>query len=305
MARDLMSTKEVAEYLGINDKQVYALIKQKRIPASKATGKWVFPRRLIDEWIEGDAQAGLKEARRKSRKMEGALLATGSNDPVLDMLYGGLRRQYPEFYVFSANIGSTAGLLALEKGFTDIAWSHLLDPETGEYNIPYLEKLTPSINAVVVNLFYRELGFVVAKGNPLGVAGFEDLMRDDVRFVNRQEGSGTRLLLDYHLEKAGLQRERIAGYENEVLTHAEIGLSILSGEADMGIAAAAVSALFGLGFIPIVRERFDMICDQSVFFQKGVQSLIGVLSGDLFRNRFSDLKGYDFKSAGRILFAKS
>jgi excisionase family DNA binding protein len=305
MARDLMSTKEVAEYLGINDKQVYALIKQKRIPASKATGKWVFPRRLIDEWIEGDAQAGLKEARRRSRKMEGALLAAGSNDPVLDMLYGGLRRQYPEFYVFSANIGSTAGLLALEKGFTDIAWSHLLDPETGEYNIPYLEKLTPSINAVVVNLFYRELGFVVAKGNPLGVAGFEDLMRDDVRFINRQEGSGTRLLLDYHLEKAGLQRERIAGYENEVLTHAEIGLSILSGEADMGIAAAAVSALFGLGFIPIARERFDMICDQSVFFQRGVQSLIGVLSGDLFRSRFSDLKGYDFKSAGRILFAKS
>jgi len=305
MARDLMSTKEVAEYLGINDKQVYALIKQKRIPASKATGKWVFPRRLIDEWIEGDAQAGLKEARRKSRKMEGALLAAGSNDPVLDMLYGGLRRQYPEFYVFSANIGSTAGLLALEKGFTDIAWSHLLDPETGEYNIPYLEKLIPSINAVVVNLFHRELGFVVAKGNPLGLAGFEDLMRDDVRFINRQKGSGTRLLLDYHLEKAGLQQERITGYENEVLTHAEIGLSILSGEADVGIATAAVSALFGLGFIPIVRERFDMICDQSVFFQRGVQSLIGVLSGDLFRSRFSDLKGYDFKSAGRILFAKS
>ncbi len=305
MARDLMSTKEVAEYLGINDKQVYALIKQQRIPASKATGKWVFPRRLIDEWIEGDAQAGLKEARRKSRKMEGALLAAGSNDPVLDMLYGGLRRQYPEFYVFSANIGSTAGLLALEKGFTDIAWSHLLDPETGEYNIPYLEKLIPSINAVVVNLFHRELGFVVAKGNPLGLAGFEDLMRDDVRFINRQKGSGTRLLLDYHLEKAGLQQERITGYENEVLTHAEIGLSILSGEADVGIATAAVSALFGLGFIPIVRERFDMICDQSVFFQRGVQSLIGVLSGDLFRSRFSDLKGYDFKSAGRILFAKS
>jgi len=305
VARDLMSTKEVAEYLGINDKQVYALIKQQRIPASKATGKWVFPRRLIDEWIEGDAQAGLKEARRKSRKMEGALLAAGSNDPVLDMLYGGLRRQYPEFYVFSANIGSTAGLLALEKGFTDIAWSHLLDPETGEYNIPYLEKLIPSINAVVVNLFHRELGFVVAKGNPLGVAGFEDLMREDVRFINRQKGSGTRLLLDYHLEKAGLQQERITGYENEVLTHAEIGLSILSGEADVGIATAAVSALFGLGFIPIVRERFDMICDQSVFFQRGVQSLIGVLSGDLFRSRFSDLKGYDFKSAGRILFAKS
>jgi putative molybdopterin biosynthesis protein len=207
--------------------------------------------------------------------------------------------------VFSANIGSTAGLLALEKGFTDIAWSHLLDPETGEYNIPYLEKLIPSINAVVVNFFYRELGFVVAKGNPLGVAGFRDLMRDDVRLINRQEGSGTRLLLDHHLEKAGLQRERIAGYANEVLTHVEIGLSILSGEADTGIASSSVSALFGLGFIPVARERFDMICDQSVFFQRGVQSLMEVLSGDMFRNRSSDLKGYDFKSAGRILYAKS
>ncbi len=305
MARDLMNTREVAEYLGINEKQVYALIKQKRIPASRATGKWVFPRKLIDEWIEGDAQAGLKEARRKSRKMEGALLAAGSNDPVLDMLYGRLRRQYPEFYVFSANIGSTAGLMAMERGFTDIAWSHLLDPETGEYNIPYLEKLIPSINAVVVNLFYRELGFVVAKGNPLGIAGFEDLTRDDVRFVNRQAGSGTRLLLDHHLEKTGLRRERITGYENEVSTHVEIALSILSGEANTGIAASAVSALFGLDFIPIARERFDMICDQSVFFQKGVQSLMEILNGDLFRNQVANLKSYDFKSAGRILYAKS
>jgi len=305
MARDFMSTKEVAEHLGINEKQVYALIKQKRIPASRATGKWVFPRKLVDEWIEGDAQAGLKEARHKSRKVEGALLAAGSNDPVLDMLYGRLRRQHPEFYVFSANIGSTAGLRALENGFTDIAWSHLLDPESGEYNIPYLEKLVPSVRSVVVNLFYRELGFVLAKGNPRGIAGFEDLMREEVRFVNRQEGSGTRLLLDHYLEKEGLQRERIAGYEDEASTHVEVGLAILSGEADTGIAASAVSALFGLDFIPIARERFDMICDQSVFFQKGVQSIMEVLNGETFQNQVSGLKGYDFRGTGRILFAKS
>jgi putative molybdopterin biosynthesis protein len=196
------------------------------------------------------------------------------------------------------------GLAALEKGFTDIAWSHLLDPETGEYNIPYLERVAPSVKAVVVNLFYRELGFVIARGNPQGITRFEDLARQEVRFINRQAGSGTRLLLDHHLGKAGIPAERISGYDREVFTHIEVGLAILSGEADTGIATAAVSTLLGLDFVPITRERFDMICDQSVFFQKGVQALMEVLNGEIFRKRVERLQSYDFRSAGRILYAQ-
>jgi excisionase family DNA binding protein len=304
MSDEMMNTKEVAGYLGIHEKQVYALIKTGRMPATRVTGKWIFPKKVIDGWIEANAKSGLEQARQKSGRISGALLASGSNDPVLDILQTGLRKAHPEFFIFSANTGSREGLIALEKGFTDIAWSHLLDPETGEYNIPYLDRLVPGVKAVVVNLFFRELGFVIARGNPLRIREFADLIRKGVRFVNRQPGSGTRLLLDHHLEKDGVPAARIAGYQDEVFTHIEVGLAILAGEADTGIATAAVSTMLGLDFIPITRERFDMICDQSVFFQKGVQALMEALAGDAFCKRVEKLQSYDFKTAGRILYAK-
>lgn len=304
MSEEMMNTKEVAGYLGIHEKQVYALIKTGRMPATRVTGKWLFPKKVIDAWIEANAKSGLEAARQKTDRISGALLASGSNDPVLDILHTCLRKTYPEIFIFSANTGSMEGLAALEKGFTDIAWSHLLDPRTGEYNIPYLGKWVPHVKAVVVNLFHRELGFVTAKGNPLHIGAFGDLPRKSVRFVNRQAGSGTRLLLDYHLEKAGISPVTIMGYEQEVFTHIEVGLAILSGEADTGIATAAVSSLLGLDFVLITRERFDMICDQSIFFQKEVQALMEALNGDVFRKRVENLGNYDFKSAGRIFYVK-
>ena len=143
MSDEMMNTKEVAGYLGIHEKQVYALIKTGRMPATRVTGKWIFPKKVIDGWIEANAKSGLEQARQKSGRIPGALLASGSNDPVLDILQTCLRKAHPEFFIFSANTGSREGLIALEKGFTDIAWSHLLDPETGEYNIPYLDRLVP------------------------------------------------------------------------------------------------------------------------------------------------------------------
>jgi len=304
MSDELMNTKEVAGYLGIHEKQVYALIKKGRMPATRVTGKWIFPRKVIDGWIEANAKSGLEAARQKSSRISGALLASGSNDPVLDVLHTCLRKTHPELFIFSANTGSTEGLTALDKGFTDIAWSHLFDPETGEYNIPYLERLVPHVKAVVVNLFFRELGFVTAKGNPLRIGAFEDLVRKGVRFINRQAGSGTRLLLDHHLAKSGIPSDRIAGYDDDVSTHIEVGLAVLSGGADVGIATAAVSNLLGLDFVSITRERFDMICDRSVFFQKEVQALMEALNGDPFRKRIEKLGNYDFKSAGRVLYVK-
>jgi excisionase family DNA binding protein len=305
MSNEMMNTKEVATYLGIHEKQVYALIKSRRIPSTRVTGKWVFPRKLIDEWIESNAKVGLEKAREKSRRIEGALLASGSNDPILDMLQTYLRKLYPEFYIFSANTGSTDGLKALNMGYTDIAWSHLLDPKSGEYNIPLLSSYLPNVKPVVVNLFDRDLGFVTAPKNPLGIRGFEDLTRKGVRFLNRQKGAGTRVLLDYHLKRLKISSSRISGYEREVYTHFEIGLSILSKEADVGIATIAVSKLFGLPFIPIIRERFDMILDQSTFFERGVQAFMEVLRSEEFRNRVVRLGNYDFGNSGKILHSKN
>ncbi len=305
MPGEMMNTKEVAEYLGIHEKQVYALIKSKRIPSTRVTGKWIFPRRLIEEWIESNAKTGLGQARQKSKRIEGALLASGSNDPILDMLQTYLKQSYPEFYIFSANTGSTEGMKALNKGYTDIAWSHLFDPKSGGYNIPFLSNYLPDVKTVVVNLFHRELGLIVAPKNPYHIQGLEDLAQKGVRFINRQQGSGTRVLLDYSLKKLRIPASKIQGYELEVFTHFEVGLSILSKEADAGIATVAVSRLLGLPFIPMTRESFDMLMDRSTFFERGVQALIEVLNSKEFRGRVERLGSYDFSNSGKILFSKN
>lgn len=305
MPGELMNTKEVAKYLGIHEKQVYALIKLKRIPSTRVTGKWVFPRKLIDEWIETNTHRGLEQAKQKSRKIGGALLASGSNDPILDMLHTYIRKWHPEFYIFSANTGSTDGLKALNSGYTDIAWSHLLDPKSGEYNIPFLSTYLPNLKPVVVNLFHRDLGFIVFPRNPCHIRGFEDLPEKGVRFINRQKGSGTRILLDHHLKRLKIPASKIQGYEKEVYTHFEVGLSIFSKEADVGIGTIAISKFLGLPFIPITQERFDMILDQSTFFEKGIQAFIEILNSQEFRNRVERLGSYDFKNSGKILYSKN
>lgn len=305
MSEEMMSTKEVAHYLGVHEKQVYALIKAKRIPSTRITGKWVFPKRLIDDWIESHARQGLERARDKSAAMDGALLACGSNDPILDMLKTTLKKIYPEFLILSANTGSTEGLKALNKGYTDLAWSHLFDPQSGQYNIPFLSTYLPDVKVVVVNLFYRDLGLITAPGNPLGIRGFEDLGKKGVRLVNRQKGSGTRLLLDHHLRQADVPAARIEGYDREVYTHFEVGLSILSKEADAGVATIAVARLLGLPFIPVAKESFDMILEQKTFFHKGIQNFIEVLNSSDFRKRVEPIGSYDFTNSGKILYSSN
>lgn len=305
MSEELMNTKEVAHYLGVHEKQVYLLIKEKKIPATRITGKWVFPKKMIDEWIEVNAQQGIGEARQKGKRIGGAMLAAGSNDPVLDILQTHIRKDYPEFYIFSANTGSTEGLRALDRGYTDIAWSHLLDPATGSYNVPILSAYLTHIQPVVVNLFSRELGFVTAPGNPFGIKTFGDLSGKRTRFINRQTGAGTRVLLDYRLRQLSIREDDIVGYDNEVYTHFEVGLSILSQEADVGIATSAVSRLLGLSFVPITMENFDMILDKSVFFEKGVQTLIEILLSSPFRRKVEKLGNYDFSKSGKIIHSSN
>ncbi len=303
MSAELMTTKEVAKYLNINDKQVYALIREGGIPASRVTGKWLFPKQLIDEWIESSAREGLSRARRQSEKTTGALLAAGSNDPLLDILQTSIRRTHPELYIFSANTGSSEGLEALNNGYTDIAWSHLWDPESGQYNTPFIPSRLPRIDAVVVNLFQRELGLIVAPGNPLGIGAIGDMGNPGLRFINRQNGSGTRVLIDYHLQRAAVDPLRIAGYENEVCTHLEVGLAVLSRQADAGVATGSVSRLLGLAFVALTRERFDMILAKETYFKKGVQDFIDTLRSDAFRRGVENLGHYDFSESGKVLFA--
>ncbi len=302
MSQEMMNTKEVAEYLGVHEKQVYVLIKAQRIPATRVTGKWVFPKHLIDEWIASNASKGLAEARQKSRRVEGALLCAGSNDVALDSLFSNMREAYPEFYFFSVVTGSADGLKALNMGYTDVAWSHLLHFETGEYNIPYLPIYVPDIKPVVVNLYHRNVGFVTAPGNPLGITGFDDFARKDVRIINRQEGAGIRVLIDHNLKRRGISPAQVRGYENKVWKHMEIGLSVLSKEADVGIVTGAVASILGLDFIPFTEERFDMVLAEPTFFSKPIQAILSIIRSKSFQKRIGKMGNYQFHESGKILY---
>jgi len=301
MSSELMNTKEVARYLDIHEKQVYLLIKAGKIPCTRVTGKWIFPVKLIDEWIQTSAHDSLQRARKKINQIDGALLAAGSNDPVLDMLLTAMKKDHPAFNFFSANTGSISGLEALNTGLTDIAFSHLYDPQTGDYNTPYLKQYCPDHQPVVVNLFYRQIGFLIAKPSIDIFKGWESLTHKKVRFVNRQKGSGIRILLDYELQSREINGENISGYNNEVYTHFEVGLSLISGEADVGIASAAVAKILDLNFQPLVSERFDMVLDKDTFFQPPIQAFIETLQSEQFKNRVEIIGSYNFKDAGRIL----
>lgn len=303
MSSELMNTKEVAKYLDIHEKQVYLLIKAGKIPCTRVTGKWIFPIKLIDEWIQNSANDSLQQARKKINQIEGALLAAGSNDPVLDMLLTASKKDHPSFNIFSANTGSVGGLQALNTGLTDIAFSHLFDPQSGQYNTPYLKQYCPDHQPVVVNLFYRQIGFLIAKSRIDIFKGWESLTHKKIRFVNRQKGSGIRILLDYELKNRGIDEGIISGYDNEVYTHFEVGLSLASGEADVGIASAAVAKILDLKFQPLISERFDMILDKNTFFQPAVQTFIETLQSDKFKNRVKKIGNYDFKDSGRILYS--
>ncbi|HWO40751.1 MAG TPA: helix-turn-helix transcriptional regulator [Candidatus Eisenbacteria bacterium] len=294
---ELMNTKAVAAYLGINEKKVYALAKAKAIPCSRVTGKWVFPKKLIDQWIETStgaaSQTGDSGAERRF------LLVAGSDDPCLGILrdlYG--RRTGSCLY--TAPSGSTAGLTAIREGAADVATSHLLDGETGDYNVPFAKRMVPS-GAVVASLFYRELGLIVGTGNPKRLRGLRDLVRRRARIVNRQPGSGTRHYFELELARLSISPKELRGYDHVVATHLETGLEVLAGQADAGIGTKAAAQMLGLEFVPLARERFDVLIPKARFFERGIQVFMDIIGSRDFRGRVAAVGGYDVSESGRII----
>jgi putative molybdopterin biosynthesis protein len=295
---ELMNTREVARYLGINDKKVYFLAKAGKIPCTRVTGKWTFPKKLIDRWIEESA-SGLVERKAKTEERD-FLLAAGSDDPSLGILHDLYEAQTQTASFFMTTIGSSAGLAAIRSGVADFATAHLLEPaRTGADNLAPQE-LLPS-DTVVVELFYRELGMLVAAGNPKSIKSLRDLARPKLRIINRQPGSGTRIYLDQELSRFRLNGKKISGYDSIVSTHLEVGLRVLGGAADVGLATLTTAQLLGLDFIPFIRERFDLLVPKDRFFTRGIQALLGIVGSREFRERVDSLGGYDVTESGRII----
>jgi putative molybdopterin biosynthesis protein len=296
---ELMNTREVAAYLGINEKKVYFLAKAGKIPCTRVTGKWTFPRKLIDRWIEESA-AGLVGTQRGKTEERNFLLAAGSDDPSLGILHDLYEAETQTSSFFMTTVGSSRGLAAIRSGVADFATAHLLEPARTGVDDLAVKDLLPS-GTVVVELFYRELGLLVAAGNPKGIKSLRDIARPNRRIINRQPGSGTRIYLDQELSRARLNAKKIFGYDTVVSTHLEVGLRVLRGAADVGLATRTTAQLLGLDFIPLTRERFDMLVPKDRFFTRGIQVLLGIVGSREFRERVDTLGGYDVTESGRII----
>ncbi len=299
MSREIMNTKEVARYLGLNEKRIYQLAKQGEIPATRIGGKWIFPRALMDQWILERAKGNLKgEVDVPSH----ILVVMGSNDFAWEIVNHMLRDAPYHVVASLANVGSIAGLIALEQGMAHVAGVHLFDPQTGQYNLPYLPKFLPGKEVAVFHLFNRRQGLLVKRDNPLKIEGISDLSRPEIRFVNRQKGSGTRLLLDHELRHEGIDPETIHGYHNEMDTHLSVAMEILRGRADCGMGVASIAKSLGLGFIPMREESYDLMVPKENLSLPQVKFLIKVIRSTEFAEALEGVGGYGLKGVGEKIW---
>jgi len=297
----LLSTKEVAEFLNVNEKMIYSLVSEKALPATKITGKWLFPRHLVEQWVETNT-INYPDNGSRLPPYDGLLIITGSNDPLLDKAISIFNGHNSNQLAVFGNLGSMGGLRALRQSLCHIASSHLLQEDESEYNFDFAIKELEEMPAVV-NFCRREQGILVPKGNPENIATIADLTRPGIKIVNRSLSTGTRLLLDKELQKAGINGEKIEGYNVEVSRHLDVGLEILSGRADAGPGIRAVAKMLDIDFIPLRWERFDLMISKDRFFDEGIQRFLGILHETEFQQTATrDLAGYDVSSSGQMVF---
>lgn len=197
--------------------------------------------------------------------------------------------------------GSLGGLIALAEGKADLAGSHLWDEETDSYNAPFVRRLLPGQGIVLVTLAHRRIGLIVPAGNPAGLRSLADLVQSGLRFVNRQHGSGTRVWLDAQLRKSGINSDQIEGYTNEKLTHSEVAHTVAEGQADAGLGLEAAAHIYGLGFIQLLREKYDLVIPQKLIDHIPVGALLDWLKAQENRESLAHLAGYDTSHMGEIL----
>jgi len=229
-------------------------------------------------------------------------VSIGSHDIALDVLANFLRQQYPRASLSSAHVGSLGGLSALVRGEAHCAGVHLLDEETGDYNVSYVKRLLPGREMVLVNLVYREQGLILAKGNPKKIRGLADLARPGVRFVNRQRGAGTRILLDYRLREMGIDPAEIHGYEREEYTHMAVAAAVDAGAVDAGLGIRAAAQALELNFVGIVEERYDLCIPGEYWDSPYIRRLIEVMALPSFREEVQKRGGYDLRDCGKVMW---
>ncbi len=303
MPGDMLSTREVAQYLGIHEKQVYRLLRQGRLPGTRVTGHWIFSRRLVKEWIEAKSREALKPpvSDAKSPSVEPHhLIIAGSDDLLLQILLREFNRRHPAFLATSASLSSVRGLQAVRERRAHVAGIHLLDPRSGEYNRPQVAAAFPQQRAFLVTLAYRQEGLILPRGNPRRVTGFAEVVRQRLRLANREAGSGVRLLLDHLLAGQKVGKRGLSGYETELATHLEVATAVAEGRADVGVGALAPARSLGLEFIALTWERYDLLATGDGFYRRPTQTFFEMVKSEWLRQLIAKVPGYDPRETGLL-----
>jgi putative molybdopterin biosynthesis protein len=305
--------KKIASHLGLEEfiRVTLGRVGEKLVAVPLARGAGVITTMVradglvrIPSLVEGlnSGEETEVELLRPVEDVENTILCTGSHDLAIAVLEDQLKQRHPELKIAASNVGSLGGILALERGETHIAGTHLLDPESGVYNIPDIKKSIPKVPLVLIHLAQREQGILVARGNPKSISTLKDLANHGVRFVNRQPGSGTRVLLDHELKKLAINPAAIAGYEREEFTHMAVGVAVASHLADAALGVRAAATALGLDFIPVANEEYDLLVSRPFFDSDRGAKLVQVICSDQFKRAVTALGGYDPSKSGEILY---
>lgn len=295
-----ITTREVAALLKVNEKMVYTLVNDKGLPATKVTGKWLFPKRLVEEWLELNMINAPAQAATMSSD-SGRLLLAGSDDPFFQKILSYFNHKYNDAVAFFANVGSMGGLKSLRRGLCHIGVCHLLQDDNKEYNFDFADQELDR-SPVFINFSRRQQGILVGKGNPKNIQSVADFARKDIAIVNRPLGTGTRLLLDYEIARSDIGSSQVKGYDREVAKHIDAGLEILAGRADAAPAIQAAAGLLGLDFIPLRWERFDLLVNRERFFERGIQNFLSIIQEKTFTDLADTFVGYDISLSGKMIF---
>ncbi|MCF6092917.1 molybdopterin biosynthesis protein [Microaerobacter geothermalis] len=241
------------------------------------------------------------ELYRSLDEINGTTVMSGSHDLTIDILGSQFHQKYPSRYLFSSHVGSMGGILAIRKGEAHVAGIHLFDEESGEYNIPFVKKMLGDQEVVLVNLVYRTQGWIVKRGNPLGIEKIEDLFQSHIRYINRQRGAGTRLLFDYLIKKTGLQANQLIGYDREAYSHLSVAAAVAGGSADCGLGIYSAAKAMDLDFIPVGEERYDLLMTRKYYESEAGQELLELIQSPSFQSEVESLGGYSMRDVGRRL----
>jgi putative molybdopterin biosynthesis protein len=290
---EIMSARDLSKYVKINEKKIYELVRECKVPSMKIGGTIAFVKELIDRWILENTEG------------EPQLFLAGSDDILLSNVIDAYNSAYDSLrrgIVFYAPVGSINGLKALKAKKATMASVHILNSAKNENDFSYLDKYLGQDDFVVVHLFLREQGIIVQKGNPKGIKSFRHIAEKDATFISRNQGSGTRLLLDYLLNEARIDPMSIKGYEIEADSHLQVGLSVLKGASDAGFGVQYVAHMLGLGFVPLFKERFDLVIPRERYYNSHIKAFLSFIEQCSLIHNARDYKGYDTAKTGEIVY---